>query len=63
MPKQADPTAAELDQRIAAVTPERVAQAIFAAVTPPDPRKQRREVGKPGTGSGPRPAAGSQPEA
>ena len=30
-----------IDDRIAQATPERVARAIFAAVSPPDPRKQR----------------------
>ena len=30
-----------VDQRIAESTPEQVARAIFAAVAPPDPRKQR----------------------
>ena len=40
--QQRQPAPAEsIDERIAEATPEQVARAIFAAVAPPDPRKQR----------------------
>lgn len=40
--KPSPPDAAEsVDERLAVATPEQVARAIFAAVAPPDPRKQR----------------------
>ena len=43
MPEQTPPPAdtETIDKRIAESTPEQVAHAIFAAVAPPDPRKQR----------------------
>ena len=53
MPKPTPPPAdtETVDERIAAATPEQVARAIFAAVAPPDPRKQRpasqRDAGTP----------------